>query len=319
MKAVVADINANGGVAGRQIELVSHVLSGADAILNPDLGRQACVQATEDDKPFAVIIAAAMPAPIVQCVAAGPRRADDHDGQLARRASTTRRRAGCSRSGRTSRSSVTAHVSRVAAASSTTPGCWRARRSASSARTSPSRPEDDRRRSLKPAIEDLGYEVAAEAVLPCPEGRRPASSTRSRSNACRTRASTSCSSSRRRSPVSATVEAAKNLGYKPQWATVGNNVTNTVAKFYTNAKDDYDGAYGLAIAFTDWTDDGRRVQPHRGRRRRRGVPAGLRRLRLHRRDVPADAVLAQAIDAVDGTIDQATVIAALEAARRRCR
>src|SRR5207342_1881745 len=28
MKAVVADINANGGIAGRQVELVSHVLSG---------------------------------------------------------------------------------------------------------------------------------------------------------------------------------------------------------------------------------------------------------------------------------------------------
>ena len=73
MKAVVADINANGGVAGRQIELVSHVLAGADAILNPDVGRQACVQATEDDKPFAVIIAAAIPADLVQCVAV------DHD------------------------------------------------------------------------------------------------------------------------------------------------------------------------------------------------------------------------------------------------
>ena len=73
MKAVVADINANGGIAGRQIELVSHVLSGTDAILNPDLGRQACVQATEDDQPFAVVIAAALTAPIVQCVAA------DHD------------------------------------------------------------------------------------------------------------------------------------------------------------------------------------------------------------------------------------------------
>ena len=73
MKAVVADINAHGGVAGRQIELVSHVLNGTDAILNPDLGRQACVQATEDDKPFAVIITASIPAPLVQCVV------EDHD------------------------------------------------------------------------------------------------------------------------------------------------------------------------------------------------------------------------------------------------
>ena len=47
---------------------------------------------------------------------------------------------------------------------------------------------------------------------------------------------------------SATVEKAQNLGYKPQWTTIGNNVTNTVAKFYANAKDNYDGAYGVDIA-----------------------------------------------------------------------
>ena len=84
MKAVVADINAHGGIAGRKVELVPHVLSGMDAILNPDLGRQACVQATEDDKPFAVIIAAAHPAPLVQCVVGDHDFAHHHDGQLAR-------------------------------------------------------------------------------------------------------------------------------------------------------------------------------------------------------------------------------------------
>jgi hypothetical protein len=73
MQAVVDDINAHGGAAGRRIELVPHVIKGADAILNPDLGRQACVQATEDDKPAAVIITAALPAAIVQCVVV------DHD------------------------------------------------------------------------------------------------------------------------------------------------------------------------------------------------------------------------------------------------
>src|SRR5262245_32994139 len=30
LEAIVADINANGGVAGRQLEVVSHVISGTD-------------------------------------------------------------------------------------------------------------------------------------------------------------------------------------------------------------------------------------------------------------------------------------------------
>src|SRR5436190_10019622 len=64
LQAVVDDINAKGGVAGRTIKLIPHVVNGADAILNADLGRQICVKATEDDKPFAIIIAAAIPATV---------------------------------------------------------------------------------------------------------------------------------------------------------------------------------------------------------------------------------------------------------------
>ena len=59
-EAVVAEINENGGVAGRQIELVSHVIEGAEAVLSPEAGRAACLAATEDDKPFAVIVTAAI-------------------------------------------------------------------------------------------------------------------------------------------------------------------------------------------------------------------------------------------------------------------
>ena len=68
---------------------------------------------------------------------------------------------------------------------------------------------------------------------------------------------------------SATVEAAQTLGYKPQWMTVGNNVTDTVAKFYANAKQNYDGAYGLAITFADTHPGRRHLQSDRGRRRAR--------------------------------------------------
>ena len=114
---------------------------------------------------------------------------------------------------------------------------------------------------------------------------------------------------------SATVEAAQNLGYEPQWATIGNNVTDTVAKFYANAKDNYDGAYGLNIAFTDWTDEAAECN-------RIAVAGGAEEFPQDSDGYGFTAVtclqlqsLAQAIDAVDGTIDQATVIDALGSAR----
>ena len=100
---------------------------------------------------------------------------------------------------------------------------------------------------------------------------------------------------------SATVEAAQTLGYKPQWTTIGNNVTNTVAKFYTNAKDNYDGAYGLDIAFTDLT-------PAAADCNRSRSPAAPRSSRTDSDGYGFTGVtciqmqsLAQAIDAVDGT------------------
>jgi ABC-type branched-subunit amino acid transport system substrate-binding protein len=44
----------------------------------------------------------------------------------------------------------------------------------------------------------------------------------------------------------AIVKAADQAGYKPQWATIGNNVTDTVAQFFAPAKDNYDGAWGVS-------------------------------------------------------------------------
>ena len=143
---------------------------------------------------------------------------------------------------------------------------------------------------LKPGIEDLGYEVAAEAVLPCPEGSQTCEQQQVAIQRMQDAGVDFVFLVAQTLAGSATVEAAQNLGYKPQWATIGNNVTNTVAKFYANAKDTYDGAYGLSIAFNDWTPAAADCNRDRGRGRRRGVPAGLGRLRLHRRDVPANPV-----------------------------
>jgi ABC-type branched-subunit amino acid transport system substrate-binding protein len=309
MKAVVADINANGGIAGHQVELVSHVLSGTDAILNPDLARQACVQATEDDKPFAVIIAAALTAPLVQCVAA------DHDVLTITMDSWPASLYAASE-GRLF--SLASHISierdreyRAWPGILDDAGVLDGKKIgiirqdvAEQAETT-----DD---GLKPGIENLGYEVAAEAVLPCPEGSQTCEQQQVAIQRMQDAGVDFVFLVAQTLAGAATVEAAQNLGYKPEWATIGNNVTNTVAKFYANAKDTYDGAYGLPIAFTDWTDEA--VECNRV-----AVVGGAEEFPQDSDGYGFTAVtclqlqsLAQAIDAIDGVVDQATVIDALE-------
>jgi hypothetical protein len=111
---------------------------------------------------------------------------------------------------------------------------------------------------------------------------------------------------------SATVEAAQTLGFKPQWATVGNNVTDTVAQFYKNAKQNYDGAYGLDIAFTDLTDataDCNRIAVAGGGDKFPTTSDGYSFTGVTCIQLQS---LVQAIESIDGSVDQASVIAALE-------
>ena len=198
MQAVVADINSHGGVAGRQIELISHVLHGTDAILNPDLGRQACVQATEDDKPFAVIITASIPAALVQCVAA------DHDVITITMDSWPTSLYAAAK-GRLF--SLASHISigenseyQAWPGVLNDAGLLKGKKIGIIRQDLADQQEvtDD---ALVPGIKALGYKVSAEAVLPCPAGSETCSSRPWPSSACRTRASTSSSSSLRRWPA----------------------------------------------------------------------------------------------------------------------
>ncbi len=309
MQAVTDDINAKGGIAGRKVELIPHVLAGADAILNPDLGRQACIQATEDDKPFAVIIAAAIPASMVQCVAV------DHD-VLTITMDSWPESLYSNAKGRLF--SLASHISiestrlyrawpRILDDAALLKG-----KTIGIIRQDVADQQEETDQSLKPGIAALGYKVAAEAVLPCPEGSQTCDQQQVAIQRMQDAGVDFVFLVAQTLAGAATVEAAQTLGYKPQWATVGNNVTDTVAKFYTNAKDDYDGAYGLDIAFTDLT-------PATAACNRIAVAGGVQKFPKDSDGYSFTGVtciqmqaLAQAIDAVDGTIDQASVIAALE-------
>ncbi len=310
MKAVVADINAHGGVAGRKIILISHVLHGTDAILNPDLGRQACVQATEDDKPFAVILTASLPALMVQCVAA------DHNVLTITMDSWPNSLYAAAK-GRLF--SLASHISIGQNAEYRAwPGVLDGAGTAQGQEDrhhppGPRRPTGSRPTTLLSlASRPSGTSVAAQAVLPCPEGSQTCEQQTVAIQRMQDAGVNVVFLVAQTLAGSTTVEAAQTLGYKPQWMTVGNNVTNTVAKFYANAKQNYDGAYGLAIGFADLT-------PAAATCNQIAVAGGAQKFPEASDGYGFTAVtciqmqsLAQAIKAVDGPVGQASVIAALE-------
>jgi ABC-type branched-subunit amino acid transport system substrate-binding protein len=309
LEAIVADINANGGVAGRQIELIPHVIPGADAVLNPDLGRQTCVQATEDDQPFAVIISAAISAETVECTAV------DHDvvtitmdswpesfyegsdGRLFSVATHTS----------VSRSREYRAWPKILDEQGVLDG-----KAIGIVRTDTAEQQETVDDALKPSLEELGYDVVAESVLPCPEGSQTCEQHDVAIQRLRDANVDFVFLVPQTLPGAATVEAAANLGFDPEWTTIGNNVTATVAKFFTNAKANYDGAWGINTVFTDGTDETAECN-------RLAVAGGAEEFPPASDGYGFTAVtclqlqtLVAAIEAVEGAITQAAVIEAIE-------
>ncbi len=251
LAAVVADINANGGVLGRQIELVPHVIAGADAAINPEAGRQACVQATQDDKPFAVIIAAAITAETVECAA-------QYEDVLTITMDSWPDSYYETAQGRLF--SVATHLS---AGRNRLYTAWPKilddrgeLEGATIGIIRMDRPEQEEAAAdaLIPSIEALGYEVAAEFALPCPEGTQTCEQHDVAIQRMKDAGVDLVFLTAQTLVGSATVQAAADLDFTPQWTTIGNNVTDTVARFYVNAKDNYDGALGIDAAFAEATD-----------------------------------------------------------------
>jgi hypothetical protein len=309
VEAVVDDLNTHGGVGGRQIELVPHVMAGADAVLNPDLGRQTCVQATEDDRPFAVVIAASVPAGVVQCVA------DDHDvltiamdsypdsfyegadGRLF--ALATHLSVGQDREYR----AWPRILDEQGALDGKTIGI---------VRTDAAEQEEIVDGSLVPSLEDLGYDVAVESVLPCPEGSQTCEQHDTAIQRMRD-ADVDFVFLVAQLVGAQTIASADEVGYRPQWATIGNNVTDTVATIFGQAsKDNYEGTWGLDAGFTDGTDEAAECN-------RIAVAGGADEFPPTSDGYNFTAVtclqvqsLATAIDAIDGPVTQAATIEALE-------
>jgi ABC-type branched-subunit amino acid transport system substrate-binding protein len=250
-RATVDDLNASGGVNGHPINLTTHVIP-AQENFSPDGGRAACLQATQEDNAFAVVIAPAVTFDVARCVAVQNQTLTmtmaswdqglyhDADGRLF--AGGTNFSVGVERSYRAwpamlQKQKVLDRGTKVGIVSIDI-----AEQKAGI--------ED----GLKPALAAMGVPVAAEAVLPCDA----TSGCTQQQAAIQKMKAAGVDVLFLTAPTLLgvnVVQAAADLNYHPRWTTAGQNITNTVAQFFAPVKDTWNGAWGISTAFPDLSTD----------------------------------------------------------------
>jgi ABC-type branched-subunit amino acid transport system substrate-binding protein len=240
--AVVDEINAKGGVAGRKIVLTTHTIANGP-LATADALQAACTEATEQDQAFAVIIAAAVPVNVAQCTAV------THD-QLTLGMDSWQQSLYDSAHGRlfSVASQLSVSIERQYAA---LPAIFQSKHLLDGKTVgilNQDQPSDRTAAAaaLKSALDKAHIPLAAEATAPYEAGNTSCSQTDvaiQKMKAAKVDfvflvAQNLCAAS--------LVEAAQKAGYRPQWATLGNNVTDTVANFFAPAKENYDGAWGVS-------------------------------------------------------------------------
>ena len=243
--AIVDEINENGGVAGRQIELDVQI---ADFAAGPQAAEAACLALTQDFGAFAVMVAPAVSRDATRCVAVtnetlaigatGWDRAmyEEADGRLFTVGTHT---------------AMSTHRQYEAWAQlmhdegvldGKTIGVV----------TSDSSPEFVAAADggLLPTLEELGYDVAVEVTIPCPEGDNDCDQHEAAVQRMKGEGVDFVFMAAANLAGATFVQAAKNLDFKPQWAANGNQVTDTVAgRFFAGVKDWWDGAIGVSTIF----------------------------------------------------------------------
>jgi ABC-type branched-subunit amino acid transport system substrate-binding protein len=245
-EAVVAWINANGGIGnGRKLVLTTHVIPNAP-IAAAEVLQQACVQATEEDKPLAVIITAAVIDPVVQCVSVA------HD-QLAITMDSWTKKMYSDSGGRifSVGTGLSVDIEREYSYWPTLLDVSHALDGKTLGIIAQDQPSNQTAavKALKAALQKRGEKVAAEAIAPYPEGSQTCTQPdvaiermqQAKVDVVFLIAQNLC--------AAALVKAAQDANFKPQWATIGNNVTDTVAQFMAPAKGNYDGAWGVGTTF----------------------------------------------------------------------
>lgn len=309
-KAVVDEINATGRAGKYQLELVPHVIRGTE-VINTDISRARCLEATQDDKPFAVVLTAAISIVTTRCVAAQNRALTVSMGtwpdSLYKEAKGRLFSVGSNSS--ISRDRVYAAWPKALKDA----GALKKKHKVGIILADDPDTQTPVDQSLKPALEKLGFDVAAEVAIPCPEGG--STSCAQHDVAIQKMKSAGVDFVFMLAPTlagAAVVQAAEDLQFEPTWTTAGDNATDTVAQFFSPSKDNWDGAWGIDFVFPEPTkaaDDCNAIAVDHGVEEfPRGSDGygftGVTCLQL--------LTLADAIAAVDGPLTQAKAIKAME-------
>ena len=246
VQATVDEINANGGVAGgRKLVVKMHSIPNAP-IATAAVLQRACVQATEEDKPLAVVIGAAVISNVVECAAIAHQ-------QLAITMDSWRKKIYDDADGRifSIGTPMSVDIERAYGALPTLLAPTHALDGKTIGILNQDLPADRTAAAaaLKGALTKAGIKLAAEATVPYPEGSLTCSQPDvaiqkmkdAHVNFVFLLAQALC--------AAALVKAAQDADYKPGWATLGNNVTDTVSQFIAPAKNTFDGAWGVGTVF----------------------------------------------------------------------
>jgi hypothetical protein len=233
-QAFVDDINAAGGIAGREIELDVQLFDP----LAPEAGAEACLALTQDFGAFAVIAGPGTGLEPVECVtvandtlllgsvSAPDSLLEEADGRLWDLSMSPDRLQRGWVADLDERGVLDGRVGVVTS--------------------------DDQGRSdivesaLVPALEELGHDPVATVVLPCAEGDSDCDQHESAVQQLKDAGADVVLVDVTALAYGPLFEAARNLDFDPQWSLAGNWVTDTVAAFYEGSRDVLEGATGLS-------------------------------------------------------------------------
>ncbi|HEY8524561.1 MAG TPA: ABC transporter substrate-binding protein [Acidimicrobiales bacterium] len=249
VESVVADRNEAGGLAGRRIE---SRLTLIDYTAGPEAGQAACLEMTQDFDAFAVVIGPAVPRDVARCTAVTNGTLtiggtgfdqglyDEAEGRLVTAGSDTamstdRQHRGWARvlhdegllEGRTIGVVTDEQSPEFVAAA-----------------------ED----GLVPELEALGYRVAADVTLPCPEMDADCEQHEAAVQQMKDAGVDLVFMAAANLVGPTFVQAAANLDFHPAWTANGNQVTDTVARFFDSVRDEWDGAIGTSTVFAEPAD-----------------------------------------------------------------
>lgn len=255
VQSVVEEINEDGGIGGRQVEVRIRLVDGT---AGAEAGQAACLEMTQDFEAFAVILAPSIGRDTARCAAVTNETltigATGFDAGLYEEAQGRLFTAGSDTSMSTTRQyrGWAQLMDQEGVLDGKTIGVVTAEQSPEFVAAA--------EEGLLPELEDLGYEVAANVVLPCPEGDRDCDQHEGAVQQMKDAGVDFVFMAAANLTGPTFLQAAENLDFSPQWAANGNQVTDTVSQFFESVKDAWDGAIGTSTVFAledDLTDAAR--------------------------------------------------------------